>query len=297
LLHPRYWAAWFGLGLLRLVALLPMPLLALLGFCLGELVYRVLPARRRVARRNIDACFPDMAEKQRARLVHRHFHILGQGLLGTTLAWFAGAARMKRTVRVTGQEHLDAALRENRRVILLVAHFVGVEIGGIRLSVDVPVVDIYRTLKNPVFDRAGKFGCERFHGVMVEMREGIMAAVKVAKQGALLHYIPDQDAGLVNAAFIPFFGIPAATMTTLGRLTKILDAAVIPCFTRQLPWGQGYEAMLKPPLDNFPTGDPEADARRMNEAIEVAVREMPEQYFWVHKRFKTRPEGEPDFYR
>ncbi|MEJ2106021.1 MAG: hypothetical protein P8X48_01660 [Acidiferrobacteraceae bacterium] len=295
--HPRYWPSWVGLGLLRTIALLPLPLLSLFGTILGELMYRLAPWRRHVAKTNIDACFPQWGPVQRRRLLRRHFHAAGRAVFGTTVAWFAGARRMRRLIHVRDPAPLDKALQEDRNVILLVAHFVSVEIGGIFLSIDVPVVDIYRTLRNPVFDRAGKVGCERFKGTMVEMREGIMAAVKVAKQGALLHYIPDQDAGRKNAAFIPFFGVPAATMTTLGRLTKIMDAVVIPCFTRQLPWGHGYEVILEPALEDFPTGDDLADARRMNEVIEQAVLEMPEQYFWVHKRFKTRPEGEPNFYR
>jgi KDO2-lipid IV(A) lauroyltransferase len=204
---------------------------------------------------------------------------------------------LKRLCRTRDRQYLDQALAENRRVILLVAHFVSVEIGGIFLSIDTPVVDIYRTLRNPVFDRAGKLSCERFKGTMVEMSEGITAAIREAKKGALLHYIPDQDAGTKNAAFVPFFGVPASTITMLGRLARITDAQVIPCFTRQLPWGRGYEIIFKPALENFPTDDAIADARRMNDEIEKAVSEMPEQYFWVHKRFKTRPPGEQAFYR
>lgn len=217
-------------------------------------------------------------------------------MLGTTLAWFASARRLKRLCRTRNQQYLDRALAQDRRVILLVAHFVSVEIGGIFLSIETPVVDIYRTLRNPVFNRAGKLSCERFKGTMVEMNEGIGAAIRETKKGALLHYIPDQDAGTKNAAFIPFFGVPAATITMLGRLAKITDAQVIPCFTRQLPWGRGYEIIFEPPLEQFPTDDAIADARRMNDVIEKAVLQMPEQYFWVHKRFKTRPPGEPDFY-
>lgn len=255
-----------------------------------------MSSRRQIARRNIDACFPELSNAERRRLVHRHFWAAGRALLGTTVAWFASASRLDRLCHTQGREHLDQALAENRRVILLVAHFVSVQIGGTYLSIDTPVVDIYRTLKNPVFDRAGKLGCERFMGVMVEMREGIAAAIKEAKKGALLHYIPDQDAGLTNSEFLPFFGVQASTNTMLGRLTKITDAVVIPCFTRQLPWGRGYEVIFKPAFEHFPTDDPVTDARRMNEEIESAVREMPEQYFWVHKRFKTRPPGEPDFY-
>ena len=297
LLHPRYWPSWLGLLTLRLIAMLPLPVLALIGSAIGELSYRLLSSRREIAQRNIDACFPELTDDARKKLVRRHFRSAGQAMLGTTLAWFAGARRLKRLCRTRDRQYLDQALAENRRVILLVAHFVSVEIGGIFLSIDTPVVDIYRTLRNPVFDRAGKLSCERFKGTMVEMREGITAAIKEAKKGALLHYIPDQDAGTKNAAFIPFFGVPASTIMMLGRLAKITDALVIPCFTRQLSWGRGYEIIFKPPLEHFPTNDAIADARRMNEEIEKAVSKMPEQYFWVHKRFKTRPPGEPDFYR
>lgn len=297
LLRPRYWVSWLALWFLWLTAKLPLPVLSLFGTGLGELSYRFMSSRRHIARRNIDACFPELSKSERRRLVHRHFWAVGRAILGTTVAWFASANRLERLCRTRGREHLNRALAENRRVILLVAHFVSVQIGGIYLSIDTPVVDIYRTLKNPVFDRAGKLSCERFKGVMVEMREGITAAIKEVKKGALLHYIPDQDAGLTNASFIPFFGVPAATMTTLGRLASISGAAVIPCFTRQLPWGRGYEVVFHPPLDDFPSGKPEDDALRMNAVIEAGVREMPEQYFWVHRRFKTRPPEEADFYK
>jgi len=288
--------SWFGLWFFWLIAKLPLPVLSLFGTVIGELSYRILTSRVHIARRNIDACFPELSIPERQRLVHRHFWAAGRALLGTTVAWFASASRLKRLCHTRGREHLDQALAENRRVILLVAHFVSVQIGGTYLSIDKPVVDIYRTLKNPVFDRAGKLGCERFNGVMVEMREGIAAAIKEAKKGALLHYIPDQDAGFTNSEFLPFFDVQASTNTMLGRLTKITDAVVIPCFTRQLSWGRGYEVIFKPSFKHFPTDDPAADAHRMNQEIEIAVREMPEQYFWVHKRFKTRPPGDPDFY-
>ncbi|MFV1997050.1 MAG: lipid A biosynthesis acyltransferase [Acidiferrobacterales bacterium] len=296
LLHPRHWMSWFALWVLWLVAKLPLPVLSLLGTVVGELSYRLMSSRRHIARRNIEACFPELGTTEHRRLVHRHFWAAGQALMGTTVAWFASANRLERLCRIRGREHLDQARAQKQRVILLVAHFVSVQIGGTYLSIDTPVVDIYRTLRNPVFDRAGKLGCERFKGTMVEMREGIGAAIKEAKKGALLHYIPDQDAGTKNAAFIPFFGVQTSTITMLGRLAKITDAVVIPCFTRQLSWGRGYEVIFKPAFEHFPTDDPVANARRMNEEIENAVREMPEQYFWVHKRFKTRPPGEPDFY-
>ncbi len=296
LLHPRHWVSWLVLLFLRTLAMLPLPALALIGVLVGELSYRLLPTRRDVAKRNIDACFPELSNVARRRMVHRHFWAAGQALLGTTVAWFASARRLNRLCRTRGLEHLERAIADDQRVILLVAHFVSVQVGGTFLSIERPVVDIYQTLRSAVFDRAGKLSCERFKGVMVEKREGILAAIGEVKKGALLHYIPDQDGGTKNAAFVPFMGVPASTITMLGRVAKITGAVVIPCFTRQLSWGRGYEIILKPGWENFPTKDPIADARRMNDEIETAVREMPEQYFWVHKRFKTQPPGEPNFY-
>ncbi len=286
-----------GLAVLRMFSVIPLPVLSVLGLVLGELIYIVLPSRRRVAQYNINACFPELSQKERKHLAHKHFRVLGQALFGTTVAWWASEKRLRRIVQTRNEHNLKNVLSEGRPVILLIAHFVSLEIGGIYISVDYPLVDIYRKLRNPLYDRVAYRCRSRFQAKLIEMRQGVAPALKAAKTGALFHYLPDQDAGLTNASFVPFFGVPAATMTTLGRLASISGAAVIPCFTRQLPWGRGYEVIFHPPLDDFPSGRTEDDALRMNAVIEAGVREMPEQYFWVHRRFKTRPPEEADFYK
>lgn len=297
-IRPRYWNAWLGYLVLRLISLLPLPVIAAVGYLLGELAYFLFGSRRRIARRNIDACFPEMTRDKRRRLLRRHFHMVGQAMLSTATVWWASAARLRRIVRTRNEHVLKQAIEKKQNVILLVPHFVSVEIGGVFLSIDYKVLDIYQQLRSKLFDVVAYRQLTRFGGKMVEMREGLRIPIREVKNGTLLYYLPDQDTGLDNGAFVPFFGIPAATMTTLGRLAKITSAVVIPCYTRQLSWGRGYEVIFQLPLDNFPTGEgPEADARRMNQAIETAIRNIPEQYFWVHRRFKTRPPGEPDFYQ
>jgi KDO2-lipid IV(A) lauroyltransferase len=296
-IRPRYWNAWLGYAVLRLISFFPLPVIATLGYVLGELAYFFFSSRRHIARRNIDACFPELSKYERRTMLRRNFHVIGQGMLSTATVWWASRSRLRRLVRTRNEHFLRNAVEQDRKVILLVPHFVAVEIGGVFLSIDYPILDIYQRLRSELFDTVAYRQLTRFGGKMVEMREGLRTPIREVKNGTVLYYLPDQDSGLDNGAFVPFFGHPAATMTTLGRLVQITSAVVIPCYTNQLSWGRGYEVIFQPPLDNFPTGEgPEVDARRMNEAIETAVREIPEQYFWVHRRFKTRPQGQPPFY-
>jgi len=298
-IRPRYWNGWLGYAVLRLVSMLPLPLIAMIGFGIGELSYLLLASRREVAQRNVDVCFPELDIRKRRRLVRRHFHALGQAVLSTATAWFASEGRLRRMVKTRNAEVFQQAYKSNKNIILLIPHFISVEIGGVFLSIDHKMVDIYQRLRSELFDVVAYQQRGRFNLELIEMREGLRGAIRKVKKGVPFHYLPDQDTGLANGAFVPFFGIQTATMTTLGRLANITSSIVIPCITHQLGWGRGFEVIFQPPLENFPTGEgPEADARRMNEAIEKAILilEAPEQYFWVHKRFKTRPPGEADFY-
>ena len=297
LLHPRYWLSWVGLGLLRLLSFIPLPILWLLGGALGGGLYYLHAARRHIAVRNIESCFPDLDRHAHRRMARQHFRALGQASLTIGVAYWASKRRLERLVHSRGREHYDRALAQGRPVILLVAHFIGIEMGGIYLSRERPMIDMYRRTKNRLFDELLRNRRTRFGGQVVERLEGLKPIIKAMRQGVVFYYLPDQDPGRHNTMFIPFFGVPAATLTALGRLARITDAVVVPCFTRQLSYGRGYEVIFKPALDNFPTADEVADATRMNLEIEQAVREMPVQYFWVHKRFKTRPLGEADFYR
>lgn len=295
-LHPRYWPNWLALGFLRTVALLPLPLIWFIGGVLGTLLYFTMRGRRHITLTNIRRCFPELVTAAHRRLAQAHFRAFTQAALATPIAWWGSAKRLKRLVRMPGREHLERALAEKKPVILLVAHFVAIEIGGVALAPDHFVIDLYKRPKNRFFDYLIRARRRRFGGLLVERREGIKPVIRGIKKGGIFFYLSDQDQGRDGAVFAPFFGIPAATLTALSRLAQLTGAVVMPAQAKQLPWGKGYELIFQPPLENFPTDDVLADTTRMNKIIENAVREMPEQYFWSHRRFKTRPEGEGPFY-
>ncbi|MBI3897539.1 MAG: lysophospholipid acyltransferase family protein [Gammaproteobacteria bacterium] len=293
--HPRYWLSWIGIGCLFLLSRLPLPLLAGLGSTIGWLAYG-LGIRRRVARRNISRCFPELSAKQHEALVRAHYRGFGQALFDAGIAWWGSPARLRRLVGVRGREHYDTALAAGRNVILLAPHFLGLELGGMRVSQERPIVTVFRHPKSRLISALMYRARQRHGAVLIEHNKPLTTLIRQVKAGKPLYYLPDQDAGRRNSVFAPFFGIPTATFAVLGRLAALADAVVIPCWTRQLPWGKGYEVVFEAPLTDFPSGDPQQDTMRMNAAVEHTVRQAPSQYFWLHKRFKTRPEGEPKFY-
>jgi KDO2-lipid IV(A) lauroyltransferase len=297
---PRFWPDWLALAFLRTVALLPLPVIWLIGAAFGELFYFVMGRRRHITLTNLRACFPELPAARQRALARAHFRAFAQAAMATPIAWWGSERRMKRLVRTPGKDHFDRALSEKKPVILLVAHFVAIEAAGMVLAPDYFMIDMYKRPRNLFFDwlirtRRTRF-VSRHGGLLVERREGIKPVIRGLRQGGSFFYLSDQDQGRDGAVFAPFFGVPAATLTALSRLTQLTGAVVLPCFARQLPWGRGYELGFQPPLENFPTDDVLADTTRMNKIIEDAVRTMPEQYFWSHRRFKTRPEGEPPFY-
>ncbi len=299
-LQPRYWPSWLAMVFMRGVALLPLPVIWLVGGALGELAFLLMAHRRHITLTNLRACFPELTAPAQRRLARAHFRAFAQAGLATPISWWGSEARMKRLVRTPGKEHFERALAEKKPVILLVAHFVAIEVAGMVLAPDHFMIDMYKRPKNLFFDwlirtRRTRF-VPRHGGVLVERREGIKPVIRALRRGGTFFYLSDQDQGRDGAVFVPFFGVPAATLTALSRLTQLTGAVVIPCFAKQLPRGQGYELIFQPPLENFPSGDDTVDTARMNKVIEAAVRTMPEQYFWSHRRFKTRPEGEPPFY-
>lgn len=294
--RPRYWPSWVALFCLRCASFLPLPVLWLLGGGLGQTLYYLHRERRGIVSLNIKNCFPQWNAREQRRLIKRHFRALGQGLFDTTLVWWASEQRLQRLIRFVGRAHYDDALAQGRKIILLAPHFVTLEMAGVYLSRERPVVSVYRKAKNPLFEFVFRRSRIRFGTQIVERSEGLRPVIQAINRGMVFYYLPDQDPGPRNTVFVPFFGVPAATLTALGRLAKLTGSIVIPCFTRQLPYGQGYEIIFKSPLANFPSDDLTRDAERMNQEIEKGVLEMPEQYFWVHKRFKTRPAGEAGFY-
>lgn len=285
----------FGLGILWLLHFLPLGVLAAIGRAVGTLLYFVVPGRRRVADTNLRLCFPSWSDVQRSRVVRAHFQALARSFIERGLAWWAPRERLRRLIRIEGAEHWQAVA--HRPAIWLAPHFVGLDMGGARLSMEHEAVSVYSRQKDPVIDAMLYHGRTRF--VMPELisrQEGMRAVVRAMRRGLPFYYLPDMDFGERDSIFVPFFGVPAATITGLARLARLADAVVVPALTRQLPGGEGYELRFYPAWSDFPSGDVAADTRRMNEFIEQRVLEMPEQYYWVHRRFKTRPPGEPKIY-
>jgi KDO2-lipid IV(A) lauroyltransferase len=271
---------------------LPLPLLAALGNGLGMLLYHFGRERRKVAHVNLELCFPEMAEQERDKLVRRNFQAFGRSFIERGILWWSGTARIQKLVQVTGLEHYQNAISQGP-VILLVPHFVALDAGWSWLTQHGNLVSMYSNQKNHVFHDQLLRGRLRFGDSQLYSRQqGLRPIIKAMREHLPFYYLPDQDLNAKDSLFIPFFGVPAATLSTVPRLAKTADAKVVPCITRMLPHAAGYEIRFYPAWDNYPTGDLAADTRRVNEFIEQCVREIPEQYFWLHKRFKTRPPGE-----
>lgn len=286
------------LGILAvwLLHFLPLALLNPLGQGLGLLFYALGRERRRVARINLGLCFPELGARARERLVRRHFRAFGRSFLERGILWWSSADRIRRLVAIEGREHWEAV--RGRPVIWFAPHFVGLDMGGARLALEADAASMYSAQKNPVFDRLLLKGRTRFNRQRLFSRQaGVREVVRVIRAGVPFYYLPDMDFGPRDSIFVPFFGVPAATITGLARLARLGGAVVLPVVTRQLPGAQGYVLRFHPAWENFPTDDVEADTRRMNAFIEERVREMPEQYFWLHKRFKTRPPKDAPVYR
>jgi Kdo2-lipid IVA lauroyltransferase/acyltransferase len=290
-----------ALGLLWLLQWLPFGVLAALGRGLGGLLFRLAGSRRRIALRNLQMCFPQMPQAERVALVREHFGWLGRSLLERAMLWWSPEARVRRLIHVVGD--IDLAEREfrtsGRPTMWLCPHFVGLDVAGaaILLCQSRPGASIYQTQSNPVVDAAMRRGRLRFGDAEIFPRsDSVKPLLRAVKQGRGFFNLPDMDFGMQDAAFVPFFGVPAATLLAPSRLARMLNMVVQPVIAELLPGGQGYRVHFLPPLEGFPTDDAQADTLRMNQFIEGQIALRMPQYLWVHKRFKTRPEGEPGLY-
>jgi KDO2-lipid IV(A) lauroyltransferase len=284
-----------GIALLWLLwRLLPSAALARLGEWLGVLLHALVKSRRKVVLTNLRLSFPELGETERARLAKAHFRAVGRASVLETISWWGSRAEVERTVRFAGLENFEA--HAGKPLILLTPHFVGLNLGGVRVTLLPPTfASMYSPIKNPHLDRLMLQARTRFgKSELISRHDGIKPVIRAIRKGLPFYYLPDMDFGPKDAVFVPFFGVPTATISGLPRLAKATGAAVVPCITR---WQDGrYVTRFYPAWENYPTDDVVDDTRRMNAFIEDRVREMPEQYFWLHRRFKTRPEGEPDLY-
>ncbi len=282
-----------AIALLWLLHWLPRPVLAALGGALGALLARIPGKRRRIVASNLAHCFPQLSARARRGLARANYRATVRAAFDTGILWWGSAARIRRLVRVEDAHLLcgDGV----RPVIWLAPHFVGLDMGGVRLSLDSPVVSMYSQPKNAAFHRMLLRSRTRFNEVHLFSRhEGIKPVIRELKRGLPFYYLPDQDYGRQGAVFAPFFGIAAATVDALPRLARIAGAQVVPVVTRQTR--AGYVLRAYPAWEDFPGASVEDDVARMNAFIEARVRELPEQYFWMHRRFKSRPPGEAGFY-
>jgi KDO2-lipid IV(A) lauroyltransferase len=283
--------------LLWLLHGLPLPLLAAIGRGLGWVLFRVAGRRRRIVEINLSLCFPELDDTQRRRLAQAHFQVLARSMLERGMLWWSRPERLQRLIRVEGADTIRGLLDAGRPIMLLAPHFVGLDAGGVGIAMRFDCASLYAEQSSKVFNRLLYQGRKRFGDQLLLSRdENLRTIVRAMKAGRPFYYLPDVNFRTRDSIFVPFFGVPAATVSGLSRLAKLTGAAVVPCATRMLPGGQGYVVEVGQAWDNYPTGDVEADTRRMNAWIEEAVRTMPEQYYWVHRRFKTRPAGEPPLY-
>lgn len=289
----RYLPAYASLGLLWLLHWLPLAWLRAVGHVLGNSLRLLARERCRVVRINLHLCFPHWSEAERERLLRRHFVVFAQALLDRTLFWWAPRARLEKLIQLQGAEHLTR--NDDQPTLILAPHFVGLDAGGVMMTLRTPLVSVYSNQKNPVFNAVLLAGRLRFNGpLLLSRQEGMRRALKAMREGLPFYYLPDMDFGARESIFVPFFGVQAATITGVSRLARATGAKVVPCITRLVPGG--YQVELLPPWEDFPGASVEADTARMNQFIETQVLTMPEQYFWLHKRFKTRPEGEARIY-
>ena len=297
LLGPQHWPAWLTVGMFRLLALLPFRWQSVLGQAFGALGYRLLKSRRDVARIKLGICLPDLSDAEREALLREHFGWLGLAAVCQGLSWAAPVERLQRIIKIRNRTFIDRCLAEKRPVIVLVPHFMGLELAGTGFTALVhPGMYMYQRIRNPVIDAVVNHGRTRFGSIPVERQDDLRGLIRQMKRGTPFFYLPDQDPGRRRGLFVPFCGIPTATVPTLGRIARLAGAVVIPTFARFLPNGEGVELIFDPPLSAFPSGDAQADTAAMNRVIETRMHDMPAQYFWVHRRFKTRPEGEPAVY-
>ena len=287
---PCYWLTWIGLFLMWLVARLPYAFQLMLGRLLGSLAYYLARERRHVCEVNLKLCFPELSQSEHHKLVKKTFSSNGIGLVETAMAWFGDPEVFRPMVKVSGLENIELALAEGRGVLLLCAHFSTLDFGGLMISMFKDIDATFRPNKNPLFDAAMMNGRLRFCDRIFD-RKNVRGAMRSLKSGHILWYAPDQDYGAKYSVFVPFFGHPAATITATARFAKVNNSPVIFCSHYRNEDNSGYHLYFGKQLENYPSGDEVADASTINQLIEGAIRKQPDQYLWLHKRFKTQAAG------
>jgi Kdo2-lipid IVA lauroyltransferase/acyltransferase len=286
---PRYWPTWLGLGGMRLISRLPYRIQMGLGWLLGRLMY-LFPRRRFIACVNIELAFPEKTAGERKELLKKHFVSVGRGMFETASCWFATDRLIERHVEIRGLEYLQSAIDTGRGVLMFGSHFTSIEFAGRGLGRIRPFYTTYKPSRNPLFEEIMNSRRVQSYGGAIPVIN-MRGIVKALKQKGMIWYAADQNYGLKNSVFAPFFGIPTATTTGTARIARMSDAIVIPCFTVRKPDASGCLLEFLPALEDFPGDDDFENTARLNKLIEDYVRLYPDQYLWIHRRFKDHPEG------
>jgi KDO2-lipid IV(A) lauroyltransferase len=287
---PRYWPTWLGLWLLWLLAHLPYALQIRIGQIIGYLSYLLARERREVCRINLELCFPDLTPAERKALLKKTFLSNGIGVMEAAMSWCRNPESFRNRVTVDGLENLQQAKSRGQGVLLLCAHFTTLEFAGALLSLFESMDVTYRKHNNPLFEAVMSNSRKRLYPSVIE-RENVREIFRSLKQGHIVWYAPDQDYGARHSVFVPFFGVEAATITATTRFANANNSKVIFFSHYRQDDNSGYHLEFSEPIDNYPSGDEVADAARINLIIEQAIRQHPEQYLWLHKRFKTQAAG------
>jgi len=296
-LHPRYWLTWFGLGVLFLLVQLPYPVLYRLGIWLGRTSMRFLKRRVSITRRNLQLCFPDLPPDQVEARIISNFESLGMGLLETGMAWFWSDARVKRWFDVSGLHNLKKAQENNQGVLVIGVHFMSLELGGRAMGLCQPMMAMYRPHNNKAMEFVQTWGRMRSNKAMLD-RKDLRGMVHALKKGEAVWFAPDQDYGPRGSVFAPLFAVDqAATTSGTFMLARLAKPALVTVVLIRKACGKGYELVIQPQLQDYPIDDEMAAAAYMNQVIEKEIMRAPDQYLWLHRRFKTRPAGAPSLYR
>ena len=295
-LRPRYWLTWFGVSVLFLIVQLPYPVLNKLGLWMGRTSMRFMKRRVLIARRNLELCFPDIDPEQLERRIIGNFESLGMGLLETGMAWFWSDRRVKRWFSVTGLENLQAAQRDGCGALIIGVHFMSLELGGRAMGICQPMMAMYRPHNNKLMEWIQTKGRMRSNKAMINRRD-LRGMVQALKQGEAVWFAPDQDYGPKGSVFAPLFAVPeAATTSGTWMLARMAKPALITVVLIRKEDGSGYELVIQPELQDYPIENEQLAAEYMNRVIEREIMRAPNQYMWLHRRFKTRPAGGHSLY-
>jgi len=296
LLHPRYWLLWLLLAFMFILAQLPVSIRHALGRRLGNYNYKNNKKRRHIVDTNLKIAFPELSDEKRASMTRENLQWYACGLIDYSLLFFATKRRMAKMLQIDGKEHIEEAINNNQSIMMLLAHSAMLEFAPAALGLNFEIFGSYKTSKNALLDWMIAKGRCRFAKFVVSREEGLRKMVKSLEPARLMIFLPDEDLGINNAIFSPFFGKDKATLTTTARIAKMGKAAALPVFCWYDPIIKKYRSQVLPALKNYPSGDPQEDAKTLNHALEALIKQHPEQYMWQMKWYRTRPENEPDLY-